>query len=78
MYVILDEIKGGGRLIFDIPPKEVLSDFSVVDSEGVVVSVGGQIPNKLVIPLYKNDVTILGTHPNNIDKAENRYEFSKI
>lgn len=38
MYVILDEIKGGGRLIFDIPPKEVLSDFSVVDSEGVVVS----------------------------------------
>ena len=46
--------------------------------QGVMVSVGGQIPNNLALPLHKNDVTILGTNPNMIDQAEERSVFSAI
>ncbi len=67
------------RLYFEeLSLERILDIYQLENSEGVVVSVGGQIPNKLVIPLYNNDVNILGTHPTNIDKAENRYEFSKM
>ena len=45
---------------------------------GVVVSMGGQIPNNLSIPLYESGVRILGTSPENIDHAENRHSFSKL
>jgi carbamoyl-phosphate synthase large subunit len=45
---------------------------------GVIVSMGGQIPNNLAIPLYENGVFILGTSPENIDRAENRHSFSKL
>ena len=39
---------------------------------------GGQIPNSLAIPLAKADVRILGTHPTQIDQAENRHKFSRL
>ena len=42
-------------------------------SSGVIVSVGGQIPNNLALPLWNDGVTILGTSPVQIDKAEERY-----
>jgi len=45
---------------------------------GVIVSMGGQIPNNLAIPLHKAGVQILGTSPVNIDRAENRHTFSKL
>jgi len=45
---------------------------------GVIVSMGGQIPNNLAIPLHDNGVCILGTSPNDIDRAENRHTFSKL
>jgi hypothetical protein len=32
-------------------------------SAGVVVSVGGQIPNNLSVPLSRYNVKIIGTHP---------------
>ena len=44
----------------------------------VVVSVGGQIPNNLVMPLMKAGVTILGTAPESIDMCEDRNKFSKL
>ena len=44
----------------------------------VVVSVGGQIPNNLVVPLSKAGVTILGTSPDSIDMCEDRNKFSKL
>jgi carbamoyl-phosphate synthase (ammonia) len=44
----------------------------------VIVSVGGQIPNNLALPLYNNDVNILGTSPLMIDQAEERSVFSAI
>lgn len=45
---------------------------------GVVVSVGGQIPNCLALPLHRYGVRILGTHPNSIDSAEDRHKFSEL
>jgi len=43
---------------------------------GAIVSVGGQIPNELALSLHNFGVTILGTSPRQIDKAEDRAKFS--
>jgi len=40
------------------------------------VSVGGQIPNNLAVPLSKQGVNVLGTQPDSIDNAEDRERFS--
>jgi len=45
---------------------------------GVIVSMGGQIPNNLAMPLHNAGVPILGTSPLNIDRAENRHTFSQL
>jgi len=45
---------------------------------GIIVSMGGQIPNNLALPLHKAGVMILGTSPLNIDGAEDRHKFSKL
>ncbi|MCH8328945.1 MAG: carbamoyl-phosphate synthase (glutamine-hydrolyzing) large subunit [Nanoarchaeota archaeon] len=45
---------------------------------GVIVSMGGQIPNNLAMRLYKQKVKVLGTSPLNIDNAEDRHKFSKL
>ena len=53
----------------------------ICDSEspmGVIVSMGGQIPNNLVLPLSAAGVKILGTSPRDIDRAEDRHKFSKL
>ena len=47
-------------------------------STGVIVSVGGQIPNNLAVPLHAQGVRILGTQPASIDNAEDRFRFSKL
>lgn len=45
---------------------------------GVIVSMGGQIPNTLALPLYTAGVPILGTSPLSIDKVEDRHKFSQL
>ena len=45
---------------------------------GIIVSVGGQIPNNLAMPLHRQGVRILGTSPVDIDCAEDRNKFSKL
>ena len=65
------------RLYFDELSLERVLD--VVDLEipkGVIVSVGGQIPNNLAMKLYRQQVPVLGTSPLSIDRAENRHKFS--
>jgi carbamoyl-phosphate synthase large subunit len=47
-------------------------------AKGVVVSVAGQVPNILAMPLAKNGVKVLGTNPLDIDRAEDRRVFSTI
>lgn len=67
------------RLYFEeLTLERILDIYELEKSTGIIVSVGGQIPNKLVMPLYNNNVKILGTQPNDIDNAENRYKFSNI
>jgi len=48
------------------------------DPNGVIVSMGGQIPNNLALPLMDKGVTILGTSPRDIDRAEDRHKFSSM
>lgn len=65
------------RLYFDELSFERVMD--IIDYEiprGVIVSVGGQIPNNLAMRLYQNNVKILGTSPLSIDNAEDRHRFS--
>jgi carbamoyl-phosphate synthase large subunit len=45
---------------------------------GVIVSVGGQIPNNLALSLAKAGVNILGTAAHSIDQAEDRHKFSNL
>jgi len=67
------------RLYFEELSKERVLDIYERDNyEGVVVSVGGQIPNGLAIPLAKSGVHILGTSAKMIDNAEDRQKFSDM
>lgn len=52
--------------------------YELEKSIGVIVSVGGQIPNNLALPLHQQGVRILGTSPDSIDKAEDRHKFSAL
>jgi carbamoyl-phosphate synthase large subunit len=45
---------------------------------GVIVSMGGQIPNTLAMQLHEAGAKILGTAPGSIDTAEDRHKFSKL
>ncbi len=45
---------------------------------GIIISMGGQIPNNLAMRLYRNNVKVLGTSPLSIDNAENRHKFSAL
>ena len=67
------------RLYFEELTLERVLD--IVDFErplGVVVSVGGQIPNNLARGLHRCGVRILGTDPDSIDRAENRHRFATL
>ena len=67
------------RLYFDeLSFERVLDVIDLEQPRGVIVSVGGQIPNNLAMKLYRQDVPILGTSPVNIDRAENRDKFSTM
>ncbi len=58
--------------------ERVMDVVNVIKPYGVVVSMGGQIPNSLALKLAKLGVPILGTTPENIDKAEDRHKFSAL
>ena len=67
------------KLYFDELTLERVLDITDKESpDGVIVSTGGQIPNNLAFPLHKNGVTILGTSPVDIDRAEDRHKFSSL
>jgi carbamoyl-phosphate synthase large subunit len=46
--------------------------------DGIVVSMGGQIPNSLAPKLAAVGLPILGTNPKDIDRAEDRHKFSSL
>ncbi len=67
------------RLYFDELTFERVMD--IIDLEapfGVVISMGGQIPNNLAMKLHGQNVPVLGTSPVKIDNAEDREKFSSL
>jgi carbamoyl-phosphate synthase large subunit len=67
------------RLYFDeLTFERVLDVFDLENPFGVVVSMGGQIPNNLAMKLHGQNVPVLGTSPLKIDNAEDREKFSSL
>jgi carbamoyl-phosphate synthase large subunit len=67
------------KLYFDELSFETVMDiYEKEDPLGMIVSVGGQIPNNIALKCHNNGARILGTSPVNIDRAENRHKFSSL
>ncbi|KCV72588.1 likePyrABCN [Fonticula alba] len=67
------------RLYFEnITTETVMDVYDLQSSQGVVISMGGQTPNLIALGLHRQGVRVLGTSPESIDCAENRYKFSRM
>lgn len=67
------------RLYFEeLSTERVLDIYEREGPSGVVLSVGGQIPNNLAEPLAQSGVNILGTKSRDIERAEDRRQFSAM
>jgi len=67
------------RLYFEeLTFERVLDIIDIEKPYGIIVSTGGQIPNNLAIRLKEQNVNILGTPAESIDRAENRHKFSQM
>lgn len=67
------------RLYFEnLSLESILDIYDLENPTGVILSVGGQLPNNIALPLHRLHVRILGTSPEMIDTAENRYKFSRM
>jgi carbamoyl-phosphate synthase/aspartate carbamoyltransferase len=67
------------RLYFEnISLETILDIYDAEHARGVILSMGGQTPNNIALPLHRQNVKIYGTSPEMIDTAENRYKFSRL
>jgi carbamoyl-phosphate synthase/aspartate carbamoyltransferase/dihydroorotase len=67
------------KLYFDELTFETVMDiYEMEQTEGIIVSMGGQIPNNIALGLHHQKVKIIGTPAEMIDKAENRFHFSRM
>ncbi|NWY64837.1 CPSM synthase, partial [Erithacus rubecula] len=67
------------RLYFEeLSLERILDIYQDEGCSGCIISVGGQIPNNLAVPLHQSGVKVLGTNPLKIDQAEDRSIFSAI
>lgn len=59
--------------------ERVMDIYELETASGVVVSVGGQLPQNIALRLQETGgAKILGTNPKDIDRAEDRQKFSAI
>jgi len=58
--------------------ERVMDIYELESATGVVVSVGGQLPQNIALKLQNNGARVLGTNPEDIDRAEDRHKFSQI
>lgn len=59
--------------------ERVMDIYELESASGVVVSVGGQLPQNIALRLQETGKAhVLGTNPQDIDKAEDRHKFSAI
>ncbi len=67
------------RLYFDELSFETISDIYEKEKPiGLIISMGGQIPNTLAVKCHRAGMRILGTSPKSIDMAEDRHKFSQL
>ncbi|KAJ8918595.1 hypothetical protein NQ315_013100 [Exocentrus adspersus] len=67
------------RLYFEEISFEVVMDiYNIEKPVGIILSMGGQLPNNIAIDLHRQQAKILGTSPDSIDGAENRFKFSRM
>lgn len=67
------------RLYFEeLSYERVMDIYELEQSEGCIISVGGQLPQNIALTLFNNGCNILGTSPVDIDNAEDRHKFSSI
>jgi carbamoyl-phosphate synthase large subunit len=67
------------RLYFDeLSFERVMDIIDLEDPKGIILSMGGQIPNNLAMRLHKMNVPVLGTSPLSVDNAEDRHKFSSM
>ena len=67
------------RLYFEeLSFERVLDIYQREKPRGIILSMGGQIPNNLAMKCRKAGMRVLGTSPESIDAAENRFKFSKL
>lgn len=67
------------KLYFDELSFETVMDiYSIENPSGVILAMGGQQPNNIALSLYRHNVRVIGTSPEMIDMAENRYKFSRL
>ena len=58
--------------------EDVLNIVELEKPDGIIVQFGGQTPLKLAVPLKKAGAPIIGTDPDNIDRAEDRERFRQL
>ena len=56
----------------------VMDIYEMENPEGIILSMGGQLPNNIAMSLHRQQCRILGTSPEFIDSAENRFKFSRM
>ncbi|KAK4231368.1 protein pyrABCN [Podospora fimiseda] len=67
------------KLYFEnINLETVIDIYELEAARGVLGAMGGQTPNNIALPLSRAGVKVLGTSPDMIDTAENRYKFSRM
>lgn len=67
------------RLYFDELSFETVQEIYQKENPlGIILSMGGQVPNNLAMRCYEGGMRVLGTSPKSIDKAENRHSFSSL
>ncbi|MCK4714251.1 MAG: ATP-grasp domain-containing protein, partial [Candidatus Aenigmarchaeota archaeon] len=67
------------RLYFDELSFETVMDIYERERPmGMIVSVGGQVPNNIALQCHRSGARVLGTTPENIDRAEDRHKFSSL
>lgn len=67
------------RLYFEELNFETVMDIYQLElPKGIILSMGGQLPNNIAMPLYRQGVNVIGTSPEKVDHAENRYKFSRL
>ena len=67
------------RLYFDeLSFETILEIYEKEHPLGIVISMGGQVPNNLAVKFQRQGLKILGTSAENIDRAEDRHKFSSL